>query len=80
MSTVPTIDWLVVRGRAALEAHRRVTGVDRRPGDHELIVVVREDFERNVLVCLDYAIHQRPVHILSQDGTLLALLCRHTGQ
>lgn len=45
-----------------------------------MIVVTREDFERNSAVCIDYALHHRPIHILHRDGTFAALLCRHTGR
>lgn len=79
MSVIPTMDWLVVRGRAAFEAHRRQTGSERLAGDHELIVVTREDFERYTAVCFEHAVYHRPVHILAPDGRMLALLCRHIG-
>lgn len=74
------MDWLVVRGRAAFEAHRRLNGGERQAGDHEFVVVTREDFERYAAVCLEHAIYHRPVHVLAHDGRMLALLCRHTGR
>lgn len=78
MSIVPTIDWLVVSGRAAVEAYRRLNGIERQAGDHELVVVTREGFIRHPEICLDYAIQRRPVQVLNRDGSFAALLCRHT--
>lgn len=45
-----------------------------------MVAVTREDFERNVGVCLEYALYHRPVHILTASGEIVALLCRHTGK
>lgn len=82
MSTIPTMDWLVVRGRAALEQYRRTYLGAEHPliGAGELCLVTREDFERFSAICLEYVLHAKAIYILNFDGSIIALLCRHQIQ
>lgn len=73
------VSWLAVRGRVALEAYyARVYQPGHAPMvTATLVVVCRDDFQKHIDICLEYAVANQSMYILDRDGSIFALLCRH---
>lgn len=73
-----TIEQLFARGRAAYLATFETSKADRMIGTTpSLAVVTREDFLTFPDLCLE-ALEMRPsLYILTADGDIRAMLCRH---
>jgi hypothetical protein len=68
------------RGAEALRVHcASMPAVDRLTATDSLLVVTQEDYVAQPLLCLRYATHVGPLHILLRvNGSLFALLARLT--
>ena len=71
------IEPLLERGQKAYQDHIEKTypKPDKRPmGSAGLACVTLEDFLSNTPQCLDFAVHERTLHILTRDGAIGAIM------